>query len=133
MTRRSLAETEAIVRNRICSVCSERTGNGKCGLEKPSGCALFELLPLVAQAITSVESEDINDYIGAIRRQVCAVCFDQNPDGFCETRRQVRCALDAYLLLVVDAIEEATGKGFDRSTPGFTGQVEIRTRPEIRL
>ena len=29
-------------------------------------------------------------------------------------RRQVQCALDAYLLLVVDAIEEATGKIFDR-------------------
>jgi hypothetical protein len=30
----------------------------------------------------------------------------------------VRCALDAYLLLVVDAIEEVTGKIFDRESIG---------------
>ena len=34
-------------------------------------------------------------------------------DGTCETRKQVQCALDAYLLLVVEAIEDtATGKRF---------------------
>jgi hypothetical protein len=29
----------------------------------------------------------------------------------------VQCALDAYLLLVVEAIEEATGKDFGRPLP----------------
>ena len=130
---RSLAELELIVRNRICGVCSERTESGECGLEKPSGCALFQLFPEVAKAIASVTSDDINDYVGAIRGQVCAVCVDQIPGGSCEKRQQVRCALDAYLLLVVDAIEEATGKVFDRSGPGFSGQSGVRTRPEIRL
>jgi len=33
----------------------------------------------------------------------------------------VRCALDAYLLLVVDAIEEATGKTFDKKGMGAAG------------
>ena len=37
---RSLAELEAIVRNRICKVCTERTVDGQCGLEEPSSCAL---------------------------------------------------------------------------------------------
>jgi hypothetical protein len=133
MTGRSLADLESIVRNRVCGVCSERTVEGACGLEKPSGCALFQLFPQVAKAIQSVSSEDINDYIGAIRRNVCAVCFDQAPEGSCETRAQVRCALDAYLLLVIDAIEEATGKTFNRPALGFTGQAGLRTRPEIRL
>ena len=111
---RSLAELESIVRNRICRVCTERTADGECGLEKPSSCALFRLFPQVAKAIQSVNSDDIQPYIDAIRRNVCSVCVDQAPDGSCETRQQVRCALDAYLLLVVDAIEEATGKTFDR-------------------
>jgi hypothetical protein len=45
----------------------------------------------------------------------------------------VRCALDAYLLLVVDAIEEATGKQFDRKDLNF-GAGEIgRISPQIRL
>jgi hypothetical protein len=112
---RSLAELEAIVRKRICSVCTERTVEGECGLEEPSTCALFRLFPQVAQAIQTVSSDDIHDYVEAIRANVCTVCHDQESDGSCETRQAVRCALDAYLLLVVEAIEEATGKTFDKS------------------
>jgi hypothetical protein len=118
---RSLAELEALVRNRICSVCTERTVEGQCGLEQPSSCALFRLFPQVAQAIQSVRSDDIEQYIEAIRRSVCSVCAEQAHDGSCETRQQVRCALDAYLLLVVDAIEEATGKTFDKRGLGGGG------------
>src|SRR5271166_3606590 len=97
---RSLVELESIVRDRICGVCTERTVDGQCGLEEPSGCALFRLFPQVAQAIQSVQSDDIQQYLEAIRRNVCSVCADQASDGSCETRQQVRCALDAYLLLV---------------------------------
>jgi hypothetical protein len=111
---RSLEELELLVRNRICSVCTERTVDGQCGLEQPSSCALFQLFPQVAEAIHSVQSNDIEQYIEAIRRNVCSVCAERAQDGSCETRQQVRCALDAYLLLVVDAIEEATGKTFDK-------------------
>ena len=105
---------EVIIRNKICRICTDRTVSGECGLEEPEGCALFRLLPQVAEAIQTVQSNDINQYIEAIRRNVCSVCADQAPDGSCETRQQVRCALDAYLVLIVDAIEEATGKTFDR-------------------
>ena len=125
---RSLVELEAIVRNRICGVCTERTVHGDCGLEEPSSCALFRLFPQVAQAVQSVKSDDIQVYIDAIRRDVCSICTDQAHDATCETRQQVRCALDAYLLLVVDAIEEATGKTFNKQglgvpPAGFTGRV----------
>jgi hypothetical protein len=131
---RSLAELEAIVRNRICQVCTDRTSDGECGLETPSSCALFRLFPQVAQAVQSVNSDDIQPYIEAIRAGVCSVCQDQAADGSCETRHQVRCALDAYLLLVVDAIEEATGKTFDKTNihPSFAGSV-ARPGPQIRL
>ena len=131
---RSLEEIEAIVRNRICRVCTERTTEGQCGLENPSQCALFRLFPQVAQAIQSVKSDDIQLYIDAIRRNVCAVCAEQARDGSCETRQQVQCALDAYLLLVVDAIEEATGKTFDRQGLGSAGAGFIgRPGPQIQL
>lgn len=113
---RSLDELEAIVRNRICGVCTERTIEGQCGLENGSSCALFGLFPQVAQAIQSVNSNEIQPYIEAIRRNVCSVCREQGRDGSCESRQQVQCALDAYLLLVVDAIEEATGKTFDKAS-----------------
>jgi len=113
---RSLEELEAIIRNKICGVCTSRTADGECGLEAPINCALFRLFPEVAQAIQSVQSNDINPYIEAIRRNVCSVCVERAADGSCETRQQVQCALDAYLVLVVDAIEEATGKTFDKSS-----------------
>jgi hypothetical protein len=118
---RSLVELESIVRNRICNVCTDRTVEGHCGLEEPSSCALFRLFPQVAQAIQSVKSDDIQEYLDAIRSNVCSVCADRAKDGSCETRQEVRCALDAYLLLVVDAIEEATGKTFDKGGLGTGG------------
>jgi hypothetical protein len=131
---RSLVELESIVRNRICSVCTARTVDGQCGLEEPSSCALFRLFPQVAQAIQSVQSDDIQEYIDALRHNVCAVCSDQARDGFCETRQQVQCSLDAYLLLVVDAIEEATGKTFDKQGLGSVrAGVAGLTTPQIQL
>jgi hypothetical protein len=118
---RSLAELEAIVRKRICGVCTSRALSGDCGLEEPSSCALFQLFPQVAKAIQSVKSDDIQLYIDAIRRNVCSVCTGAAENGSCETRQQVQCALDAYLLLVVDAIEEATGKTYNRTGIPKTG------------
>jgi hypothetical protein len=131
---RSLVELESIVRNRICNVCTERTVEGQCGLEEPSSCALFRLFPQVAQAIQSVKSDDIQEYLDAIRRNVCSVCADRASDESCETRQEVRCALDAYLLLVVDAIEEATGKTFNKGGLGAGGGGFInRSALEIQL
>jgi hypothetical protein len=128
---RSLVEVEAIVRNRICKVCTERTVDGNCGLEQPSTCALFRLFPQVAQAIQSTTSNDIQQYIDAIRQNVCTVCADHAADGSCETRQQVQCALDAYLLLVVDAIEEATGKTFEKQHIGSAGApIGVRPNPQ---
>ena len=76
-----------------------------------------------------VKSDDIQQYIDAIRHRVCSVCADQAGDGSCETRQQVRCALDAYLLLVVDAIEEATGKTFNKAGLGPADGFGGRTGP----
>jgi hypothetical protein len=112
--KRTLPELETILRKRICGVCTDRTTEGECGREHPADCALFRLLPEVVGAIRTVDSDDIRDYIDAIRRGVCSICVLERADGSCEERQQVQCALDAYLLLVVDAIEESTGKTFDR-------------------
>ena len=131
---RSFDELEAIVRNRICSVCTERTTEGQCDLESPSSCALFRLFPQVVQAIQSVDSNDIHQYIEAIRRNVCSVCQEQAQDGSCEVRQEVQCSLDAYLLLVVDAIEEATARTFDKTGIGtLPASPAAHPGPQIRL
>jgi len=126
---RSLAEVEAIVRNKICRVCSDRTAHGDCGLDQPSACALFRLFPEVAKAIQSVQSDQIDDYIQAIRLGVCSVCHQQAADGNCEARKHVQCALDASLLLIVDAVEEATGRRFNE----INRTAELRRRTYLEL
>ena len=122
---RTLAELEELVRNRICGVCSDRKMDSTCGLEEPDTCALFRLFPQVAEAIQSTHSDKIDDYIDAIRRNVCTVCTAQDSDGGCVPRQEVQCALEAYLLLVVEAIEEATGKDFGRPLPGRPNDLPI--------
>jgi hypothetical protein len=117
------SELEAILRERICGVCTDRTVEGDCGREDPSECALFRMLPQVVDTIQSVDSKDIRDYVGALRTGVCNVCAQQAADGSCKEREQVKCALDAYLLLIVDVIEEATGRTFERSK--LTGAVPL--------
>jgi hypothetical protein len=97
-------------------------------LPEAGGCELFAMFPQVARAIESVHSDDIRDYVQAIRDQVCRGCREQAGDESCEKRQQVRCALDAYLLLVVDTVEEATGRSFDRS-----GLVAVRSAPAAGL
>lgn len=119
---RSLEELEKIIRDQVCHVCSDRKVDNSCGLEEPGRCALFRMFPQVARAVASTHSDDIRDYIQAIRDQVCTVCEQQAADGSCESRENVTCALDAYLLLIVDAIEEATGKNFER--PESFGKAE---------
>ena len=131
---RSLGDIEAIVRDRICRVCTSRTSEGECGLENPGHCALFRLFPQVALAIQSVDSDQISAYIDAIRGSVCSICEDRATDDSCETRQQVQCALDAYLVLVVDAIEEATGRTFDRNQIGNTGAgATVRLNPQFQV
>ena len=125
----TLEQLETLVRERICSVCSDRKISGECGLEEPSSCALFRLFPQVALAVQSTDSDDIQDYIRAIREQVCSICSEQTSEGECESRLQVNCSLDAYLLPIIDAIEESTGRDFDRTllvaspNPGPSGWV----------
>lgn len=105
-------ELEAMVRSRICRECEVRTAQGACDLEAPDRCKLFELFPLVAQAILATDSDDIQDYVRAIRENVCSTCLEQSLDGTCALRGQTRCALDSYLIQIVEVIEEATGKRF---------------------
>jgi len=125
--KRTLPELEAILRKRICGVCTDRTVEGNCGREEPSDCALFRLFPQVVDAIRSVDSNDIRDYIGAIRRDVCSICVYEEADRSCAEKQHVQCALDAYLLLVVDAIEESAGKTFDRGLLTESATVHLGT------
>ena len=99
----------AILRERVCSVCTDRLADGTCGLSDERTCAFDKHIEQIVAAISRVRSPHVQDYIDAIRSDVCSVC-EQDEEGECEHRTHVECALDAYLILVIEAIEEARNR-----------------------
>jgi len=72
-------------------------------------CAIEEHLPAVVRAIAGTHSRRMEDYVDAIRAEVCCRCRHQDAAGQCELRGAGDCALESYLCLVVEAIEEIEG------------------------
>ena len=95
------------IMERICSVCVDRNADGSCGLDPRLECQVEQHLPALLKLVSGVTSDRIGDYVERLRRNVCAICDQGNEDGTCEVRSRVDCALDRYLVLVVEAIEEA--------------------------
>ena len=114
--RIDFGELTAILRKRICPDCGGQTAEGTCLTDDRKECRLFELFPLVAQAILATEADDLEPYLRAIDENVCSVCVDQSLDGTC-ARRGHGCALDGRLAEVVAAIEEAAGRTVRKQPP----------------
>lgn len=93
------------IRRRVCAVCLDGRDDGSCGLTGRV-CAVESHLPQLVEALSSVESAHIEDYEAAMRARVCSSCRHQDPAGVCRLRDKGDCALDAYLMLVLDAVEE---------------------------
>jgi len=102
---RRLDEIAELIHARICPFCAQRVE--ACDAPQPSRCVLFELFPLVVQAILATDSQDLADYQRAIRENVCSVCANATLDLSCELREQVRCALDLHLAEVVEVVRQA--------------------------
>jgi hypothetical protein len=95
----------AAIRRRVCAVCLDSRDDGRCGLSGRT-CAIERHLPELIDGLVQIDSPRIDDYIAAIRARVCAGCPDQDAQGRCELREKGDCALDAYLALVIEAVEE---------------------------
>ena len=108
-SKESLAVLEDLLRRRICNVCVDRNAEGGCGLSNPAECGLFNRFTKIVAAVSRVQSEKLEDYVAAIREDVCDGCGNQKLDGYCRVREEVRCVLDRYLLLIVGALEEVRG------------------------
>lgn len=105
----------ARIRERICAVCVDRNPDGSCDRLAEGACTLMEKLPLAAEAILRVDSDQMEPYIQAVRDNVCATCDLRYPDGSCDRRSTDRCMLDCYLPLLVEAVEEHFGRALARS------------------
>jgi hypothetical protein len=96
----------AALRATVCSVCLDRKDDGTCGLSGGHTCGLEAHLPRILEVVETVHSSRMDEYVEAIRQRVCVVC-EQEAQGVCRLRNEGACALDTYLPLVVEAIEEA--------------------------
>ncbi len=108
--RISQTELADRLRKKICAECAFQTAE-MCRRTPDTECRLFELFPLVVQAILATESDRLEDYLKAVDENVCAVCINHSMDGTCPRRNHV-CALDGQLAAIVETINEATGRSF---------------------
>ena len=120
----SREQLEAALQRTICRVCIDRNVDGTCSLNARHECALFERFPQIARAILRVQSNHVDDYITAIREDICHDCVNQDEAGFCRVREEVRCVLDRYLLLIIDVIEGAREPIVSRGRPFSKWRVE---------
>ena len=94
------------IRRRVCAVCLDSANDGSCRLSGERTCAIDEHLPRVLGAIRDVQERRGDSYASAVEARVCRHCAARDARGGCALRQGGRCALDVYLPLVVEAIEE---------------------------
>lgn len=101
-----LERYRAKIREKVCGRCIDCGEDRKCTLTGERDCGVEIHLEKIIHVVRRVKSTSLSDYITALRSEVCDHCDNQKPDGSCLLRRSVDCALDRYLELVVEAIEE---------------------------
>jgi hypothetical protein len=94
------------IRARVCAVCLDRRDDGSCHLAAGRLCAIEHHLPRLVEAVLAVHSDRMDEYVEAVKSQVCGSCSGRDPHDYCPFRTSAECALWTYLPLVVDAVEE---------------------------
>lgn len=97
-----------LVREKICRKCIDGDGKGNCRLPVGETCALQVFFPEVVHTIQNVQGSSYDDYVKALRQNICRTCEHQLADGSCFKRDALECALDRYYPLLVTIIEELT-------------------------
>ena len=97
---------EEAIRARVCAKCIDFGEDGLCHSADPKGCAVFRFLPELVAIAERLDAPTIQPYVEAVRREICDKCSNRNLEGRCVVREALDCALDRYLPLVLDAIED---------------------------
>jgi len=98
------------IRQRVCSKCIDRTASGLCTASTFDACAINRFLPEIIDIVLAEPVDDYATYVARLRSRVCSACERQSPDGRCDLRDDVECALDRYFPMVIEAIRDAAGK-----------------------
>jgi hypothetical protein len=94
------------VAEKICAFCNDRDGRHGCARPSYDACALRTHLDLVVESILGVgERTEVAPYVAALRAKTCTRCR-QDDDGDCALRDLGQCAVDSYVLPVIEVIED---------------------------
>lgn len=107
MMKQDLQELDRRLKEIICPVCVERGPTGTCNLSDLEQCPITLHLPGLVEVVRSVHSDQMEDYLEKVRQDICPTCQSAlSPIGQCDVRNAGHCALDAYLLLIVQIIDD---------------------------
>ena len=98
------------IRGTVCRKCIDGDGTGNCRLPRGETCALVTFFPEVVSMAGRLDADTFDEYLKAIRTDVCMQCENQSPGGTCAKRDAVECALDRYYPLVISVLEDALSK-----------------------
>jgi hypothetical protein len=94
------------IRRRVCAICLDGTDDGACGLSGPLLCGIAENIARLVDAILEARGRRDGAYAAAVEAKVCSPCPHRDELGLCRLRRDGHCAVNVYLPLVIEAIEE---------------------------
>ena len=115
MTPIAIDRYKEAMREAICPMCvrfAEDIENATLCFHENSGeCGLFKNLGKVTEVVSSVQSDSIEPYMEALRRDVCEQCTHQDANLVCSVRDSDEptptwCVLDAYINLIVGVTEQ---------------------------
>lgn len=91
----------------ICPVCTDRRGDGSCGLENLSECPIDTHLQGLVYTAATVNSGRMDRYESAVRKYICSECRHRTgPVDRCDVQLEGHCALDAYLMPALDVVDD---------------------------
>jgi hypothetical protein len=105
---------EVLLRDRVCRVCVSRLADGSCGF-CGGKCPLFDHLDDLIDIVDTTHDDLLDAYVNRVRELICASCTLGTAHR-CSRRNRLECALDLYLSLAIEVIEEQLELG--RSRPG---------------
>ncbi len=91
------------IRRHVCALCRRMPlDSDAC---EPDVCRIEKHMDGIVHAVMSVQSRSYDDYLHALRREVCPSCRDNDAEG-CMARSDGTCELDVYFPLVIEAIRD---------------------------
>ncbi len=94
------------VYRKVCQHCLDLGANGHCTLTGERECGVELYLEKLVDVVHSVKSDVLEDYICALRREVCSHCKNQTEDGNCRLRNSADCGLNRFFEIIVETVEE---------------------------